>query len=159
MLEAMKKKLEKVRRLRYITPGTMHSLTSFFAVHKGDSNIRMVYDGTKIGLNGSMWAPWFAMPTVESHLHFVGEETFMGDIDVGDMFHNFMLHEKVQIVAGIDLTPTSPEEVLSQGQSKVLWERWCRSAMGLKSSPYNSIQGILFAEEVIRGTTWIPPIF
>jgi hypothetical protein len=137
----------------------MHSLTSFFAVPKGDSDIRVVYDGTKIGLNGSMWAPWFAMPTVESHLSFVGEETFMGDIDVGDMFHNFMLHEKVQIVAGIDLTPSFPEEVLSQGQSKVLWERWCRSAMGLKSSPYNSIQGILFAEEVIRGTTWIPPIF
>ncbi len=52
----MKKKLEKVRRLRYIILGPV-KLTSFFSVPKGENDIRMVYDGTKSGLNDSMWAP------------------------------------------------------------------------------------------------------
>ncbi len=91
--KAMRAKLEKVKNLRCIQPGTMTSLTSYFSVPKGDSDLRMVYDGTKSGLNDSMWAPWFALP-------FVGPESFLGDIDIGDMFHNFVLHEKVQSLAG-----------------------------------------------------------
>jgi hypothetical protein len=35
----------------YIAKGTVHSLTSFFSVPKGDSDIRMVYDATASGLN------------------------------------------------------------------------------------------------------------
>ena len=101
--KAMRAKLEKVKTLRYIQPGTVTSLTFYFSVPKGGTDIRMVYDGTKSGLNDSMWAPWFALPTVETHLRFVGPETWLGDIDIGDMFHNFMLHEKVQKLAGIFL--------------------------------------------------------
>lgn len=62
------KKIERVRRLRYMCPGAVHSLTSFFAVPKGEQNIRMVYDEMKSGLNDSLWAPWFALPTIEGHL-------------------------------------------------------------------------------------------
>jgi hypothetical protein len=32
-----------------------------------------------------------------------------------------------------------------------VWETWLRAAMGLKSSPYQAVQGLSFAEEVIRG--------
>lgn len=73
----------------------------------------------------------------------------MGDLDIGDMFHNFILHEMVQKLAGIDVTPFYPEEL--RKDLRVIWECWERCAMGLKSSPYNAIQGILFAEEFIRG--------
>jgi len=148
---AMRDKLEKVKTLGYIQPGTVSSLTSYFSVPKGDSDIRMVYDGTKSGLNDSMWAPWFALPTIENHLRFVGVETYLGDTDIGDMFHNFVLHERVQKSAGIDVTPFFPEELTRKRELKAIWLRWVRSAMGLKSSPYNSIQGILVAEEVIKG--------
>ena len=147
--EAMKRKLDKVRRMRYLAPGRVESLTSFFSVPKGENDTRMVYDGTKSGLNDAMWAPWFALPTVEAHLRFVTEETYMGDMDIGDMFHNFMLHEKVQVLAGIDLTSFYPAELT--GETRVLWERWKRAAMGLRNFPYNTIQGVLFAEELIRG--------
>lgn len=64
----------------------------------------MVYDRTKSGLHDALWAPWFALPTIESHLRFVEEASRMGDIDIGDMFHNFVLHESLRRVAGIDLT-------------------------------------------------------
>jgi len=149
VFQAVRSKLEKVKLLRYIQEGTVDSLTSYFAVPKGESDIRMVYDGTKSGLNDSLWAPWFALPTLESHLRFVGKDTYLGDIDIGDMFHNFVLHERVQKVAGIDITPFFPDEVAEEG--KVKWLRWVRSAMGLRNSPYNAIQGVLFAEEVIKG--------
>jgi hypothetical protein len=149
--EQMKVKLEKVRRLGYISPGSVDSLTSYFSVPKGGSNIRMVYDGTKSGLNDAMWAPWFALPTVEAHLRGVGSDTFMGDIDIGDMFHNFMLHERIRRVAGIDLTPFFLEELATRWDIRVIWERWDHSAMGLKCSPYNTIQGALFMDEIIRG--------
>lgn len=151
MKEAMKKKLEKIRRLKYIQSGRVDSLTSYFAVPKGESDIRMVYDGTKSGLNDSLWAPWFALPTVETHLRFVGTKSHMGDIDIGDMFHNFMLHDSVQRVAGIDLTPFFPEDLEARRDLRMLWARWVRAAMGLKNSPYNTIQGALFMDEVIRG--------
>jgi hypothetical protein len=66
--EAMHKKLGKVHQLGYLAPGEIKSLTSYFTIPKGKGNIRMVYDGTKSGLINAMWAPWFAMPMVESHL-------------------------------------------------------------------------------------------
>jgi len=149
MRAVMRKKLDKVRRLKYIQAGRVDSLTSFFAVRKGETGIRMVYDGTKSGLNDAMWAPWFALPTIETHLRFVSQGSFMGDMDIGDMFHNFMLHEDVQKLAGLDITPFYPEE-LRDGR-RMIWERWSRCAMGLRSSPYNAVQGVLFAEEIIKG--------
>jgi len=44
----------------------------------------------------------------------------MGDLDIGDMFHNFVLHEDVQKLSGIDLTSFYPEE-LKDGR-RVIWE-------------------------------------
>ena len=152
---AIRIKLFLVRARRYVHPGEVRSLTSFFAVPKGEDDIRMVYDGTKSGLNDVLWAPWFPLPTIEMHLRSVGPGSFMGDIDIGDMFLNFMLHERIQPYAGVDLTPFFPEE-LSSGTRQVLWERWGRCAMGFKTSPYQAVQGILFAEEIIRGDPFDP---
>jgi len=66
--EAVKLKLQKVRLRRYIAKGTVVSLTSFFSVPKGEDDIRMVYDGTKSGLNAAMWVPRFGLLTIETHL-------------------------------------------------------------------------------------------
>jgi hypothetical protein len=144
----MRTKLQGVRSKGYIIKGDVFSLTSFFAVPKGDSDIRMVYDGTKSGLNGMLWAPWFPLPTIDAHLRALLPGYFMSDIDIGEMFLNFMLHESVQKYCGVDLTQLFPEEVLP---GQVLWERWGRRGMGFVFFPYQSVQGILWAEEVIMG--------
>ena len=89
----MTKKLNKVRDRRYIAPGPVTSLTSFFSVPKGDDDIRMVYDGTKSGLNDCMWVPRFGLPTIDTHLRSVDESTYLADIDVGECFLNFPFHE------------------------------------------------------------------
>jgi hypothetical protein len=142
-------KLIVVRRRRYIIPGTVRSLTSLFAVPKGETDIRLVYDGTKSGLNKAVWAPWFPLPTIDAHLRSVAAGSFMGDIDIGEMFLNFMLHPRMQQFAGVDLTPFFPEELTSE--LRVLWEHWGRCGMGFRFSPYQAVQGVLFADQYIRG--------
>ena len=65
----IEEKLQKVIDRGYLENSQIVvSLTSFFSVLKGESDIRMVYDGTKCGLNGSVWVPRFYMPTLTSHL-------------------------------------------------------------------------------------------
>jgi hypothetical protein len=88
-------KLCTVRQRGYIVSGPVLSLTSYFAVPKGDDDIRMVYDGTKSGLNSVLWAPWFPLPTIDMHLQSVVPGTFMGDLDIGEMFLNFLLHPRL----------------------------------------------------------------
>jgi hypothetical protein len=73
----------------------------------------------------------------------------MSDNDVGEMFLNFILHESVQALCGVDLTLYFPEGV-PEGTS-VLWEKWTRCAMGLRPSPYQACQGMMWALEVIFG--------
>ncbi len=149
-------KLQKVIDRGYLENSELIvSLTSFFSVPKGETDIRMVYDGTKCGLNGSVWVPTFYMPTLTSHLRAVVEGTHMCDVDIGEMFLNFMLHPTLRILCGVDLTnydldlsslevPVDPAEVKA-------WVSWNRIAMGLKWSPYQAIKSMHFAEEVTRG--------
>jgi hypothetical protein len=148
--DLIKRKIAKVRNRGYVESGEIDSLISFFAVPKGMNDIRMVYDGTASGLNDAIWVPRFPLPTVDTHLRSVVESTYMGDMDVGEMFVNFILHESMQALTGIDLTQFFGEKD-SEGEPKLLWERWTRAAMGLKSSPYQAVQAMMVAKDVIRG--------
>jgi hypothetical protein len=70
----------------------VESLTSFFEVEKGEDDIRLVYDGSVSGLNLTIWVPRFFLPTVRTHLRAVDKNTYMADVDIGEMFLNFILH-------------------------------------------------------------------
>jgi len=113
----------------------------------------MVYDATRSKLNESLWAPSFGLPTVESLLRGIEEETWMGDLDIGEMFLNFGLHPTLQPYAGVDLRPYFGQK--GKGQT-TLWERWVRCLMGLKSSPYFCIKGLLLALEMVVGDITSP---
>lgn len=146
-----KEKLEDVIVKGYLEQGPIHSLTSFFSVPKGESDVRMVYDGTKSGLNSMLWAPWFPLPTVDDLLDVIEPGTFMCDNDAGEFFLNHMIHEDVRKLCGVDVTPYFPEhEMIQQGRKRV-WLRWCRNAMGLRPSPYASTQAMMWAKEIIFG--------
>jgi len=147
--------LASVQNRRYIIPGQVISLTSFFSVPKGDHDIRMAYDSTKSGLNASIWTPWFPLLTIEMHLCNIVPGLYMGNIDIGDMFLNFMLHKSIQPAAGVDLTPFFSEE-LDHSNRQVIWESWGHCAMSFKPSPYQTIQAILHSEEIIRGDRFCP---
>jgi hypothetical protein len=142
------KKISKVRKRKYISTGYVSSLTDFFSVPKGANDIRMVYNGTSSGLNDVLWVPSFPLPTVDTLLRAVHPDTWMADTDLGEMFLNFVLHESLRELAGVDVTKYRSKE---EGQEGVCWERWSRCAIGLKPSPYQTTQAMLFAEDVIRG--------
>jgi hypothetical protein len=121
---------------------------SFFPVPKGGGgDMRMVYDGSVSGLNDAMWVPRFVLPTIQTHQRAVKEQTYMADVDVaGEMFLNFVLHDELRSVSGVDLTCFFPA-----ADGGRVWETLHRATMGLKSSPYQCTQAMGIAEEVNRG--------
>ena len=145
----MKGKIQKVLDRGYIGPGRVTSLMNVFDVPKGEDDIRLVYDGTKSKLNDNLFAPWFPLPTIDSLLRSIDETTWCGDNDIGEQFHNFSLHPSLQPYCGIDLTELFPEKV-KIGQV-VHWERWKCTPMGIKPSPYQAVQGMIWWEEAVRG--------
>jgi hypothetical protein len=152
------KKLMKARERGYIAPGLVESLTAFFAVPKGEDDIRLVYDGSVSGLNLCIWVPRFFLPTLRTHLRAVDEHTYMADVDIGEMFLNFILHRELQTLAGVDITHYFPKDAkdTADGRATKVWETWQRAAMGLRSSPYQAVQAMGVAEEVIRGSRMDP---
>jgi hypothetical protein len=142
------KKISKVRKRKYISVGHVLSLTDFFCVPKGNDDIRMVYNGTSSGLNDILWVPSFPLPTVDALLRSVHPDTWMADTDLGEMFLNFVLHESLRELAGVDVTHYQEK---SERKPGLCWERWSRCAMGLKPSSYQTTQAMMFAEDVIRG--------
>ncbi len=57
--ELIKAKVVKVCKLDCIRPGEVISGTHFFSVDKGETDIRMVYNGTSCGLNDILYTPHF----------------------------------------------------------------------------------------------------
>ena len=121
--------MNKIRRLQYISPGLVKSEIEVFHVAKGEDDIRLVYNGTSCGLNAVLWAPWFAVPTVNTLLRTVEAGTFMGDGDIGDQFHNFMWHPSLQSFVGVDFRvfphDSANIEVRSQSHHHEHWTRLC----------------------------------
>ena len=91
--------------------GEVKSLTHYFSVTKGE-DISMVYNRTSSGINSSLWATHFYLPTVGSTLWAVERCTFMADRDIEDMFLNFKF-----LLFGVYVTNVRTEEE---------WERHMR---------------------------------
>ena len=148
-LKLVQRKLRDVRWKQYIDKGEVKSVTSFFDVPKGDGDIRMVYNATSSGLNDAVWAPWFSLPTVESHLRAVDPGTFMGDCDLGEMFLNFMLDINLVPYAGVDLTNIFPDEL--DERIRAIKEVWTRLLMGFRPSPYLTTRDVRRIEPRLKG--------
>lgn len=144
-----------VQMRNYIKTGNIDSLTHFFSVLKAKgTDIWMVYNGTSSRLNGALWAPHFFLPTMSTQLRALKEGTYMGDMDIGEMFLNFMLHESLRAVCGVDVTfvrSTDPKFKEWEEGCQSNWERWCRTMMGLAPSPFFCIQQTLWGKELIMG--------
>ena len=142
--ELMRKKILGVRKREYICPGPVVSGTHYFCVPKGSDDVRMVYNGTSCGLNEVLFAPRFGLPTVRHTLRAILPDYHQADLDVGEQFLNFCLHKSLREYSGVDV-----REVRATGQEDEEWEtgrgaahmeRWVRNWMGLRDSPYRSLQ-------------------
>ena len=163
-------KVNPVRIRDYIEVGEVVSLAHYFYVPKGDTDIRMVYNGTSCGLNDCLFAPHFGLPYIEHCARSLLPGYYQADIDIGEMFLNFMLGKEVRKYAGVDVSalkckredlpadgspPTWWKEEGSpldweQDRTKS-WERWVRNFMGMRDSPWRSIQMLLIAKVIAYG--------
>lgn len=109
----------------------------------------MVYDCTRSLVNNALWCPSFGLPTIKGVLRAVKSSTWGTDLDLGEMFLNFTLHDSLQVFCGVDLSEFFPDKI-KEG-CKTLWEQWTCCLMGLKVSPCQAVRAFLLAEEVMRG--------
>ena len=157
--EKVRKKVNGVRAWGYIPAGGVKSITGFFDVPKGESDIRMVYDATKCGLNSALWTPNFFLPTIDSVLRNADANSWFGDIDLGEMFLNYWLDEELRPYAGVDVSSLGRRVTLKDGSvdfvvdisKRKIWERWERTLMGFQSSPYLCTQAFGWSENFISG--------
>ena len=121
---------------------------SYFYVPKGENDIRVVFNnGTSSKLNTATFAPWFALPTVDSHLWMVEQGTMLADTDLGRMFYNFMLDERLRAYSTLDLQKCFPALVV-QGACLYTWN--CL-LMGFWPSPYIATRHLLCARKYLLG--------
>ena len=98
----VKKKIEKVQNMRYISSGTALSLTTFFQVPKGYIHTCLVYDLTSCCMNEALWDTKLWIPYVEEKLDTDTHSTWFVDVDTSEMFHNYKLSEKDQPYVGVN---------------------------------------------------------
>ena len=105
----------------------------------------MVWDETQSGVNDSVFAPRFFMPSPGTLCRRIPNGAFMGDFDVGEMFHNFNMHPADQQYHGVSL----PSELWKEAGAKL--GRWTRLTMGFKPSLYLSCRMMARAIEIAKG--------
>ena len=161
----LRQKLFPVRERRYINSGEVRSLMHMFDVPKGEEDVRIVYNGTASGINDCLWAPHFGLAMI-SHVNRALMPSYsQADLDIGEMFLNFMLGEEIRPYSGVDISHIKtrksdlpeylpePLEAMPEWEKdrSKRWERWERNWMGLTVSPYRSAQMMMVAKEVAEG--------
>jgi hypothetical protein len=126
------------------------SYIDYFGVPKAD-DIRVVYNGASCGLNETVWAPNFWLPTAKSATRVLNFNYCGVDLDLGEMFLNFPLPLLFRAFSGIDLTPFKEALGFGHISNKDFQLRWERCWMGFRPSPYYSVRFYYWAEEFARG--------
>ena len=143
-LSQLSKKVRKVVDRGYLEQGYVQSLINYFAVPKGEGDIRVVYDGTKCGLNSVVWAPNFFLPSIDSLAMFTSKHTWFADLDLGEMFLNYFIDDRIRPYCGVDVSRLFKED----GHK---WLRWNRTLMGFRSSPYLAVKMFGWTLDMIKG--------
>jgi hypothetical protein len=135
-------KIQKVIDFGYLVQTAwqaVKSLIHFFSVDKGGTDIWMVYNGTKSGLNEASWILWFAIPLSSTLERLVVPGSVQADNDFEEMFLNFALHKYLQEYTRVDVSAFFKDE--ANEDERWHYVTWDRPAMGLTGSPYTCFQG------------------
>ena len=99
--------IEKLGRLissGYVKNGYVHWDVNLFDVPKWEEDIGLVFDGTSRGVNQVVWAPFLFLPNSKALDKLTHTNTYHMDMDIGEMFHNYPLHEGIQVFCGVNLS-------------------------------------------------------
>ena len=151
IIEKDKEKLAKLIRREYITPGYCRLTVPRFPVPKGTDDIRVVWDLAKNGVNATMYTPTFFLATMGTYLRQIESGSFGGDFDIGEQFHNYMLHPSEQPNCGVEIPDDLQEILLREGVQVEKYMRWGRLVFGWQSSPYLALRMLARAIEMAVG--------
>ena len=132
-------KITAMVKRSYLEEGHVASVVDYFPVQKGDSDIRVVFDGSSCGLNKALWAPNFYLPSAGAAVMLLTFSTWMADMDFGEMFHNFPMEDRLRKCSGVEFETKEKTRMLL---------RWSRMFMGMKPSPYGAVRFYYWGEEV-----------
>ena len=143
---AVEKKEDKFINRRYIEladkPPMIH--IPRFTVPK-DTDIRVVWDCTRTGVNDKLFCPKFFLPTAQNLFDVIHPQSYSADFDIGEQFHNFPLHIKDRPLFGVKITRKMDNETITK-----LYQ-WAVILMGAKPSPYLAVQAMYWALEIVLG--------
>ena len=134
---------EKLRKLiswRYLTPEQVRTVVPRFQVKKGEDDIRVVWDLTKNGLNPLVFTPSFYLPTASSYVRRLEPGMEAGDFDIGEQFHNYILHSSEQQYCGVNLPADLVIKMAAKGFEGERYMRWGCLVFGWQSSPYFALR-------------------
>jgi hypothetical protein len=151
ILEKDLEKLEKLLRRRYIVKGIVRNTVPRFPVAKGADDIRVVWDLAKNGLNECMFTPSFFLPTMPTHLRHILAGSYHGDFDVGEQFHNYLLHQAEQQFCGVEVPLALVQKLMAEGLDVECVMRWERLVFGWQTSPYFALRMLSRAIEIAKG--------
>jgi hypothetical protein len=144
-------KLTKLIHRRYLVPGEYRTAVPRFPVPKGADDIRVVWDLAKNGLNEHMFTPSFFLPTMNTYLRRLPAGAYCGDFDIGEQFHNYILHESEQVYCGVEVPLSVVERLQAEGIQITAPLRWGRLVFGWQSSPYLALRMLTRALEYAVG--------
>jgi hypothetical protein len=64
----------------------------------------MVYNNTSSKFNAHLWCPCFTLATINTSSRSMAPGTYMGDIDIGEIFLNLILEARCIYLAGVYFT-------------------------------------------------------
>jgi hypothetical protein len=151
IIDKDREKLEKLLRRKYIDVGVCRTTVPRFPVPKGENDIRVVWDLSKNGLNETMYTPSFFLATMSTYLRRIEAGFYGGDFDIGEQFHNYMLHESEQVFCGVEVPAVLRSKFIKEGWSIPKYMRWTRLVFGWQSSPYMALRMFARALEFAKG--------
>jgi hypothetical protein len=123
MIEAKVKKLIEQRYRQVPREGeTFWVAILYMAVDKGKNDIRVVWSCTENGVNPSIYAPRMYLPTGDSMIRRTPPGGWMGDIDSGEMFNNYILHRSEVRYNGVEISKNLAPE-LGLSTTMLVWDR------------------------------------
>jgi hypothetical protein len=128
----MDEKIEILILRRYIRPlrpgEIMRVSIPHFPVEKTKTDIRAVWSCTENGVNPSIFVPRLYMPTGDSMVRRLPPGGWMGDLDSGEMFNNYMAHPTEAMILGVEISP-GLQAKLNLDSNIMVWDRllfgWC----------------------------------
>ena len=164
----LREKEYKLKFRQYMEIRFIDCLVSRFGVPKGDFDIRLVWDAKKNGYNLTLWAPSFWFPTFATLTDLIvkwlpctlvdyrngktpvttesekWQRCHQSDMDIGEMYLNFMLHYSECHSFGVRME----RKVDNDLRLRVTFMRFQRLMFGCKLAPYLVVQGHVRGLEV-----------